>query len=198
MIYQSSYVPARNAIDTFFTLTYDTIPYVYVMCDKSLFNTVNLPYDMVPYDGNTYLARIWDGNMQPRDYPNVFHSNGNGTLPETITFDMGKVYNNLGRIEETGRVCCHNPNDFEVWGIADTTGAISSLNGNDPGWKADVTAKGWTLLDEVIRTDNGTAPYDASLISNPPPVRFIIIRVKMTVDQSNYVNISQVTFWNQQ
>lgn len=196
IIYQSTYVPQRNAIDTFYPAAVDSIPYVYVMCDKSLFNAVHLQYDMNPYDGNTYLSRIWDGNMQPRGYPTIFHSDGNGTLPETITFDMGKVYNDLGRVEETGRNCCHNPSDFEIWGIADTTGAVSALNGNDPGWKSDVIAKGWTLLDEVIRTDDGSAPFDALLINNPPPVRFIIIRVKQTVDQSNYVNISQVTFWN--
>ena len=196
ILYQSSYIPQLHVIDTFNSPAVDTIPYVYVMCDKSLFNTVNLPFDMKPYEGDTYLARIWDGNMQARDFPNIFHSDGNGTLPETLTFDMGKVYNDLGRVEESGRTCCHNPSDFEIWGIADTTGAVSALNGNDPGWKSDVMAKGWTLLDEVIRTDDGIAPYDALLISNPPPVRFIIIRVKQTVDQSNYVNISQVTFWN--
>jgi hypothetical protein len=198
ILFQSSYIPQLHAIDTFYTSNYDSIPYVYVMCDKSLFNTVNLPFDMKPYDGSTYLSRIWDGNMQPRGYPTIFHSDGNGTLPETLTFDMGKVYNDLGRIEETGRTCCHNPSDFEIWGIADTTGNVSALSGNNAGWTADVMAKGWTKLGEVIRTDDGIAPYDALLISNPPPVRFIILRVKMTVDQSTYVNISQVTFWNRE
>lgn len=198
ILYQSSFIPSRNVIDTFYTLAYDTVPYVYVLCDKSLFSTVNLPHDLQPYDGNTYLARIWDGNMQPRGYPEIFHSNGNPGTPGTITFDMGKTYNHLARLEETGRNCCHNPLDFEVWGIADTTGAISSLTPDNGGWAADVSSKGWTLLKEVIRTDDGVAPYDANLMSNPPPVRFIIMRIKTTATQSGYVNMSQVTFWDKQ
>ncbi|HVU56248.1 MAG TPA: DUF4998 domain-containing protein, partial [Puia sp.] len=171
ILYQSSFIPSRSAIDTFYTLAYDTVPYVYVMCDKSLFTAVNLPHDLQQYDGDTYLARIWDGNMQPREYPNIFHSNGNPGTPGTITFDMHKTYNNLSRIEETGRLSNHNPLDFEVWGIADTTGAISDITPDNDGWAADMSAKGWTLLKEVVRTDDGVAPYDADLISNPPPVR---------------------------
>lgn len=197
VMYQSAYIPKQGAIDTFYTSRYDTMN-VFITCDKSLFSNIHLPYDMQPYDGGTYVARLWDGNMQPRGYPEIFHSDGNSSLPETITFDMGKIYNNLGRVEETGRNCCHNPSEFEIWGIADTTGAISSLPPNNGGWKADVMAKGWTLLKDIVRTDDGSAPFDADLISNPPPVRYIIIRVIQTVDQSNYVNMSQVTFWNKQ
>jgi len=198
--YQSSFIPKKGAIDTFNTITVDTFPpvYTYVMCDKSLFNTITLANDLKQYDASTYLARIWDGNMQARDYPNVFHSNGSPATPGNITFDMGKIYANIGRIEETGRTCCHNPTDFEVWGIADTTGALSSLGGNNSGWKADMLAKGWTMLGEVIRTDDGMAPFDAGLMNNPPPVRFIIIRILDTYNHSGYVNISQVTFWNRQ
>jgi hypothetical protein len=198
IVYQSSYIPARGAIDTFLTPKPDTIPYVYVMCDKGLFGAVHLSHDMNAYDGNTYEARLWDGNMQPRGYPEIFHSDGSAALPGAITMDMGKVYNNIGRVEETGRNCCHNPTDFEIWGIADTTGAISALAPNDAGWKADVMAKGWTLLKEVLRNDNGQAPLDVILPDSPPPVRFIIIRVLKTTDDPNYVNMSQVTFWDRQ
>ena len=41
-------------------------------------------------------------------------------------------------------------------------------------------SKGWTLLKEVVRTDDGSAPYDANLIANPPPVRFMMVRVLQT------------------
>jgi hypothetical protein len=201
LLYQSSFVPRRLTLDTFYTLKPDTIPAAYslVICDKSLFRAVNLPHDMQPYDpGSTYLSRLWDGNMQPRDYPNVFHSDGANALPQSVTFDMGKVYTSLSRAEETGRTCCHNPVDFEIWTIADTTGAISQLAPNNSGWKADVQAKGWTLLKETIRTDDGVAPLDIDLGSNPPPARFIIIRVLQTATGQNYVNMSQVTFWNKQ
>jgi hypothetical protein len=200
VVYQSSYIPVHGAIDTFTTTHVDTVPSIYriIECDKSLFATISLPYDETPYDGNTYLARIWDGSTVPRDYPNVYHSDGSIPLPSHFSFDMGKVYNDLVKVEEIGRTQAHNPVDFEIWGIADTTGAVSQLAGNDPGWKADVTAKGWTELQEVIRTDPGIVPWDATLIANPPPVRFIMVRVIKTADNSNYVNLSQMTFWYKQ
>lgn len=194
VLYQSSFIPKIGAIDTFYTNGYDTFT---IMCDKNQFKAMNLPYDMQPYDASqTYLAQLWNGTRTPRDYPNIFHSDGGLSLPSHFSFDMGVVYPNLKTIEEIGRGCCHNPTDFEVWGIADTTGAISTLSGSDPGWMADVQAKGWALLKEVKRADDGVAPVSADFISNPPPVRFIMIRVKQTADNSNYVNLSQVTFWN--
>ena len=198
VLIQSSFIPKLGAIDTFYTLSPDTAaPRKLVMCDKSLFGAVHLPFDMNPYDGSTLESKLWDGNMQPRGYPDIFHSDGSKPLPGTLTMDMGKIYNNLSQVEETGRNCCHNPNDFEIWGIADTTGAISTLAPNNAGWKADVTAKGWTLLKEVVRADDGIAPLDV-LFNNATPVRFIIIRVLTTTDDPNYVNMSQITFWDKQ
>ncbi|MBN9385327.1 MAG: hypothetical protein J0H74_31510 [Chitinophagaceae bacterium] len=198
ILYQSSFIPSKYAIDTFYTTSYDTVPYVYVLCDKSLFTEVHLPNDLNAYDGNTYLARIWDGNLQTRDYPNLFHSNGSPGIPGTITFDMHKIYNNISRLEESGRPCCHNPLDFEVWGIADTTGAITSLKPDNNGWASDMTAKGWSMLKEVIRKDDGAAPYDVDINNNPIPVRFVIIRIKTVASNAGYANISQVTLWDKQ
>jgi hypothetical protein len=112
--------------------------------------------------------------------------------------DLGLVYNHIGKVEEIGRDCCHNPAEFEIWGIADTTGAISSLLPSNGGWKADMTTKGWTLLGDINRTDDGKAPYDAFLKTNPPPVRFIIVRFVTDTDNSGYINLSQITFWDKQ
>jgi len=200
VVYQSSYIPVRTAIDTFTATHYDTVPSIYriIMCDKSLFQTTHLPYDETPYESDTYVAHLWDGSTSPNGYPNIYHSDGSLPLPSHVSFDMGKVYNNLVKVEEIGRNCCHNPTDFEIWGIADTTGAVSQLAGNDPGWKADMTSRGWTMLKEVVRTDDGSAPYDATLSANPPPVRFIVVRILQTADQSTYVNMTQMTFWYKQ
>jgi len=198
ILYQSSFIPSKFAIDTFYTPGYDTVPYVYVICDKSLFTEVHLPNDLNAYDGNTYLARIWDGNLQPRDYPNIFHSSGSPGIPGTITFDAHKIYNNISRVEETGRTQYHNPVDLEIWGISDTTGAITSLTPDNSGWSSDMTARGWSMLKEVIRTDNGAAPYDVDINNNPIPVRFVIIRILKVATNSGYANISQVTLWDKQ
>jgi len=202
VLFQSSFIPERGAIDSFYTLKSDTAapfkPIIYVMCDKSKFRPAYLPHDLIAGFG-TSLSQLWDGTMTPKGYPNIFHSDGSGNppLPGTITMDMGQLYNNLAKMEEIGRDCCHNPMEFEIYGIADTTGAISALLPSDAGWKADVTSKGWTFLGDFVRSDNGIPPFDAKLTANPPPIRFIIVRF-ISSDGSGYVNLSQMTFWNAQ
>lgn len=197
VLYQSSYIPVRGAIDTFLTLKADTFPSIYrlVECDKSKFQALNLSTDMNPYEPQTSVSMLWNGSETPQAFPNIFHSDGANNLPQTLSFDMGAVYDNLAVIEEIGRNCCHNPSDFEVWGIADTTGAIPTLASNDPNWKAQTIALGWTELTEAFRTDDGSAPMKFNFIASPPPIRFIRVRVIQTVDNSNYVNMTQLTFW---
>jgi hypothetical protein len=79
------------------------------------------------------------------------------------------------------------------------TNAVPSLASNDGGWKAAMLGKGWTLLKEVVRSDNGNAAYKVNLMDNPPPVRYIRIRVLHNANGENsYVNIAEITFWNKQ
>jgi len=201
VVYQSSYIPVRGALDTFYVAKYDTFPSILrlVQCDKSLFQEHNLWGDMGIYEPGTRVSKLWDGSVGPQDYPNIYHSDGDASLPRVLSFDMGKVYNNLSVIEETGRGCCNNPDQFEVWGIDDLTDAVPEMNANDGGWKAAMQSKGWTLLKEVVRSDNGNAAFKTNLIDNPPPVRYIRIRVTHCANGSNnYVNMSEITFWNKE
>lgn len=196
--YRSSYIPVRNALDVFQAPKTDVFPAIdgIVQCNKSLFQKLKLPYDMDPYGGDTDIDKLWNGSTTPQGFPNLFHSNGSSPLPGTLSFDMGRIYNHLTQIEEIGRDCCNNPADFEVWGIDDLTNAATTLPSNDPGWKAESLSKGWTLLQQVQRTDNGNAPLKVDLISNPPPVRYIRIRVLRNVnDETRYTNISQITLF---
>lgn len=192
--YRSSYVPVRGAVDTF-TLAYDSLPAIPVLCDKSLFSALQLPNDAGSYEGQTGLDKLWDGSEGPQSYPNIYHSNGGHSLPHHFTFDMGQLYN-LTHVEITGRDCCNNPDKFEVWGIADITGAATTLPGNDAGWKAEAVAKGWVLLQEVTRTDDGIAPFKVGLQDGIPAVRYIRVRVlHVTSGDGNYSNISELSFW---
>lgn len=199
--YRSSYIPVKSAIDVFTAPQYSDFPQIFslVQCDKSLFAKVKLPNDMNPYEGDTDIDRLWDGSVGPQGFPNIFHSDGAHALPQVLTFDMGKIYNNLAQVEETGRNCCHNPNDYEIWGIASLTGATTTLQPNDSGWPAEAVAKGWTLLQEVNRSDDGQAALKSALIANPPPVRYIRIRIKHNTDnEGSYTNLSEITLWNKQ
>ncbi|ANI88328.1 hypothetical protein A9P82_02825 [Arachidicoccus ginsenosidimutans] len=199
--YQSSYTPKRGAIDTFTTLLPDTVPTIfkYVECSKSLFSALNLPYDIHDNSYGTHIESIWDGSSDIKGYTGDVHgafcSDGQVPLANHFSIDLGATYNNISRIQEIGRNCCSNPIDFEVWGIADTTNAVSQLAGNDANWKTDVLSKGWTLLTEVVRGDDGQAAVTANFIDNPPPVRYIMIRVLKTSDGGSGTNLSQVTFW---
>jgi hypothetical protein len=194
--YKSGYIPIRGAIDTFFVTYYDSLPRLPELCNKSLFSALQLPNDAGTYESQTGLDKLWDGSVGPQGYPNIFHSDGNHSLPHHITFDMGQVYNKLTHIEITGRDCCNNPDHFEVWGIADITNAATTLPGNNDGWKAEATAKGWTLLQDVTRTDDGIAPFKVNLRDDSPPVRYIRIRVlHVTSGDGNYSNISELSFW---
>ena len=195
--YQSSYKPDRIALDTFQTSLVDTFPKIefgIVKCDKSLFQQVNLPYDVQPYEGQTGVFRLWDGSVGPQGYPNIFHSDGNSPLPHHFTFDMGKVYDSLRTMEVTGRNCCHNPVEYEVWGIADITNAATTVPGNDANWKTNALAKGWILLKEVTRSDDGTGPYTINFSTVTPQIRYIRLRIKKVASNDNsYSNLSELT-----
>ncbi|WP_184542990.1 DUF4998 domain-containing protein [Mucilaginibacter sp. FT3.2] len=196
--YNSGYIPQRTAIDTFYAPKTDVFPKIfgYAPCDKSLFKKVKLPNDMNPYESDTDIDRLWNGNTTPQGFPNIFHSDGAHSLPQTLTFDMGKVYSKLTQVEEIGRNCCHNPDDFEVWGIADITNAATTLQPNDAGWKAEAISKGWKLLKEVKRSDDGQAPYKVDLDNTSSPVRYIRIRVIHNSDnEGSYTNMTQVTMF---
>jgi hypothetical protein len=198
--FRSTFIPVKGAIDTFNVNSYTLYPQIfgYAACDKSLFAKVKLPNDMNPYEGDTDIDRLWDGSVGPQGFPNIFHSDGAHQLPQTLTFDMGKIYNSLTQIEETGRNCCHNPDDFEVWGIADITNAATTLQPNDPGWADEAVAKGWKLLKEVKRTDDGQAPLKVNLDNTTQPARYIRIRIKHNSDgEGSYTNLSEITmFYN--
>lgn len=195
--FQSKYTPNEIALDSFLTTIVDTFPKIefgIVKAPKNLFQVVSMPNDVGPWDGGTSVAKLWDGSTTPQGWPNIWHSNGDKQLPHHFTFDMGKAYDSLRTIEVTGRDCCHNPVDYEIWGIEDITNAATTLPGNDPGWKDEAIAKGWTLLKEVVRTDNGVGPYTLALSDQTPKMRYIRFRIKRVAsNESAYSNMSEVT-----
>ncbi len=194
--YRSSYIPERASIDTFIVSRYEDFPHItYVQCFKSLFKATNLSKD-ARADFGTAIEKLWDGTTTPQSYPNIFHSNGS-TLPQQLTIDLGRLYNNLAQMEETGRDCCHNPDQFEVWGIADINGHDTNLSPGDAGWKEEALSKGWVLLKDVVRSDDGSQPYKFDIDSKGKAIRYIRLRVKHTANnEGSYWNMSELTFWN--
>lgn len=197
--FRSGYIPVKGAIDTFYVENFSTFPEINGInqCAKSLFKENKLNGDAGTYEGQTSVSKLWDGSVGPQSYPNIFHSDGDHHLPHTITFDMGKVYKTLTSVQETGRDCCNNPDQFEIWGIADITNAATNLSPNDSGWPAEMQTKGWTLLKDVTRNDDGKALIKIDFDANIKPVRYIRIRVKhVTTGDGYYSNMSEMTFYN--
>jgi len=199
--YRSTYVPERNALDTFAVKDFASYATVYALleCDKRLFAEVKLPFDVGIYNGDQCPVRkLWDGSVGPQGYPNIFHAADGSKMPQAITFDMGKSYTHLAMLEETGRDCCGNPLRFEVWGIDNMDNAAPNVDPSDPSWRQQTLDMGWTLLRDVIRTDDGKAAMRFDLMQDPPPVRFIRIRITEVHGGGNTSNMSELTFWNKQ
>jgi hypothetical protein len=195
--FRSAYVPVRSAIDTFYTSDFDSLSNIMVPVDKSLFKPLKLTNDVGTYSGETSLSKLWNGNKAPTGYPDIFHSDDKTPIPHHFTFDMGKAISNLAQFEIIGRDCCNNPTKFEIWGIADLTGAETQSPGNSPGWTAESRGRGWTLLKTVERTDDGSAPFKVSLPAGLPAIRYIRIRVlQVASGDAYYSNISEISFWN--
>jgi hypothetical protein len=191
--YQSMYKPTSTAIDNFTVVNKDSITVKYAPVPKTAWKKVNLPHDIAADAWGTSLSWIWDGKAG--GYPQIYHSDGSG-LPHHFTIDLGALYA-LNKVEETGRTdcACHNVTKFEVWGIADTTGAATALPADDAGWKQESQNKGWILLKEIERTDDGVAPFGMVLPDGLPAVRFVRIRVLATRDNSAESHMSELSFW---
>lgn len=197
--FRSGYIPVKGAIDTFYVDNFSTFPEItgIAVCAKSLFKENKLPGDANTYEPGTSVSKLWDGSVGPQGYPNIFHADGGSGMPQTITFDMGRVYKKLTSVEETGRNCCNNPDDFEIWGTADITNAATNLSPTNSGWTAEMQSKGWTLLKHVTRNDDGQAALKVNFDADVPPIRYIRVRIKhVTTGDGNYSNMSEITFWN--
>ncbi len=168
-----------------------------VETDKSLWTELYLPNDVAMSAYGTDFRRMWDG--QPAGYPNIAHS-VDASLPHHFSIDLGRVYDKLLRFAEWGRsdYVGHNPAQLEVWGIADITGAATTLPPGDAGWSDESVAKGWTLLTTIDRSDDGVARVEARIIADAPPVRYIRIRVLKNVLNTVNSTLSEISFWHKQ
>ena len=197
VLYRSSYKPVSNAIDVFTAVDYSTVPNIIIPLDKSIFKEVHVTNDVGTYSGETSLSQMWNGNSSPTAYPDIFHSDGSHPLPHQLTFDLGKVYNSLAQFEIIGRDCCNNPVRFEIWGVSVLDAStITMTPPNVAGWSQEMEGRGWSLLKDVTRSDDGKLPYRVKFDDNSIPVRYIRIRVIGTDSKdAAYSNISEVSFW---
>lgn len=196
--YKSTFKPTQNAIDTFSVADWDSVGIRYQMdveVDKQLWKDARTAYDAPDGKVSDGLKWLWDG--QPAAYPEVFYAKGD-RMPNSFTIDLGKVYDQLTRLEEWGRQSYSktNPKKFEVWGIEDTSSSLVNMYPDETDWADSMRAKGWTLLTTVERDDDGQTGWEADIMSGPPPVRFICIRVLSHIGSGDErTQLSELTFW---
>ncbi len=193
---RSSYKPTHNSLDTFTVSGYDSIAVANlitsIQVEKSQWKEALLPNDAVVNAYGTDLSWMWNGT--PGGFPQVYQTDG-AYIPHTFTIDLGQAYG-LVSLEQWGMDGgTANPDEFEVWGIADTTGAEVPLPSTDAGWKDESIAKGWTLLAEVKRDDDGIAGWKADMVAGSPRVRFVRIRVLHVLDGGPESHMSEISFW---
>ncbi len=207
--YTSFYVPQVGSLDTIEVPYVTTFPEIkrYVECNKSTWAEVNSPRDVqsakCDWGACAYPRMMWDDDWSAGGQEfwsgKIFHSNGGACLPAQVTIDLGKTYDELGRLSEMGRNCCNSATEFEVWGvnannIADVETTSSSQSGD---WENEMKSKGWVLLKNVVRSDNGRNRISVELNKEIGKVRFVRLRVKARDGGGNGdFQIAEIGFWN--
>ena len=175
--YQTTFKPHPNSLDLFYAPVETMILPEFFLLDKGKFSTVSLPYDVSGTAWGGSIDKLWNDVVSGGDF---IHTGVDGDPnPQHFTVDLG-VLNNLGRLTIHTRSAYQDgyPRIFEVWGTDNIEGAETELPSDDPGWEADMLAKGWTKLKYVERAPYTSPadidpPYDVDFETDLPPVRYI-------------------------
>ena len=163
----STYKPEEDALDLFDAELRGTFPKT---ADLNL-SYVGLVGDPAFGGGDFTLAAALDGDPGTPGVWSTAH-------PAIFTVDLGGAYK-VVEIELDGFKCCGGafpivPKVFQVWGIADLTGATPTLAPADglTQWEQESIALGWTKLAEVNRPDVDHTGYTQK-IDNDVKVRYV-------------------------
>lgn len=198
--YQSYYIPAPGAIDTFVTnVSTKLLPSGFIV-DKEKFNLVVLPTDIA---GDCYghsLPYLWNGIVADGDwYHSGCSSDPSDGVPHHFTVDLG-AYVTLNKIILNPRQeCCQdkNPKVVQLWGTDDITDAETTLYSNDPGWEDEALSKGWIKLLEAetgAEWNGGKGPFETDIAPNES-VRFIRLRIVETWDGGGATFLSEMSLY---
>lgn len=223
--YRTLYLPAPDAVDTFFTnyVTRTLDPEMFeAELDKSAFSLYELPGDYsVPNGAANTVDKIWSDGDAPRD-GNTYISKVNGhPLPQWFTVDLGAAYtltrmklfqrgdaNNATRLYAGG-----NLKTFEVWGsLAPDASYDPDDHGGDfgPSWVLLASCEvdrpsGNVIPSGATRSDNTSEDIAAAVAGhefffNPEgKIRYIRIKGIETWDSAKrgFINIASIAIWHE-
>lgn len=187
--------PDSAAIDSFLSAKKEVLfPEVYKL-DPSLIMPVHLPNDIIADAHGGSLSKLFNGNTGGGDW---YHSYSDERPPYHFTFDLG-VSAHLTKFKVYPRQdCCYErtPKKFQLWGIADTTGAATALLPGDPGWEQESLDKGWTLLVEDTQSEQPTdgTPIEVD-IDKMEHVRFARFVFVESWPEDTDTHLTEFEFW---
>lgn len=194
--YRSSYIPEEGSIDVFDVLSFSDFPVIISItaCDKSLFQNLQLPTDI----GSEYgwvLPNLWD-NIVGQDQG--FHTGGYG-MPQWFSIDLGitaeldhfRLWQRESALYNVG-----NPKVFEVWGSnnpnPDGSWESWELLQTFTSFKPSGLPPGQNTADDLAFAQAGEKfTFPAGI----PNARYIRIKVLETWGATNYLHLTELSFF---
>jgi hypothetical protein len=182
------------------TLTEELTPLYEEKLDKKKFKTLSLPSDA---PGTLPITNLWDDVTA---YPQFFRTVTGSGIPHWFSFDLGVtaklsryVMIQRGAFDENSLLySAGDPRHWEVWGSNQP-----SPDGSWDGWtkladcesiKPSGSGIGQNTNDDIAKAQAGqefSFPLDA------PPVRYLRIKMLQTWGNSDYMWMSELTFYGQ-
>lgn len=180
------------------TLTETLVPKFEIEIPKTTFRALVLPTDQTELASAGFvMSNLWDG------ISSIYASSNASTLPQWITFDMGKKVQ-LSRFKQfmDPGSHCYNGSGlkvFELWGSnsPDANGGWTQwiLLGTFNTLKPSGLPLGQTTAEDINYATNLGA--DFSFEADPPPVRYLRLKTLETYSSPGQVVIKELSFWGQ-
>ncbi|TKG95041.1 hypothetical protein EYV94_10025 [Puteibacter caeruleilacunae] len=201
---RSGYKPTEDAMEVIYS---NEEVYSFpgeIELDKANFVDMDLPFDLSGQCWDGDISKLWDGIIANNNY---YHSGCGGDNDGEIhhfTVDLG-VEVELSKFMMAPRQgCCQsrNPKEFQLWGIADITGAETTVAPEASDWEDNSVEKGWIKLMDYTNgktTDPSWKGSKESLtldVEDQSKVRYIRFRLVDTWDEESIATaLSEISFF---
>jgi len=198
----SAITTGENGFDTLYLDPfYEKLPVLTTfLLDKSLFSLTKMPSDN---PGTAYGANpdmyLFDGDGSYIGDTEGYHS-GEDMMPHHLTIDLGvtaKITKYRVDLRDPNNWAGNHPKDFELWGRADTIGAVTL-----PPTEENFIAQGWQLLHSAS-IDNNIIFFIEYEIDTDQAYRFLRYRVTKSFTTSDTdpttgaAQANEITFWGE-
>lgn len=168
---------------------------------KNNFRHVPLPNDTYePHSTPVWnVTKLWDDKLQGDDQYSIFHTKPGSGMPQSFTFDMGRLAV-LSRYKfwhgGAGAYQRGSPKRWEIWGTAETPDPSGSWD----GWIKIMECNSYKPSGDgpVTTEDLNYANVQGEEFDFPEgtlPVRYLRFRTIETWGGLDYIYIGELSFW---